>query len=488
MSEGLYEGANIALQSGNILMSILGVTVGMLVGVLPGLGPLAAMSVLLPMSYGMDLASALMLMGGIWYGSAYGGAITAILLNIPGTAFSAVTTIDGYPLAQQGRAGQALFLAALASLFGGIIGIVATIILVPILAQNAAFLSPPENVALILACLIVGSGVGGTTLRKGLIMSATGILLGLVGTDIISGKTRFTFGILELSDGIALAPLAIGIFGLSEIILSVSQNKKYLPPKMHISLVGLLPSYKELRRFPSPALRGSVVGSIFGILPGIGPTIASYLAYALERRVSITPECFGKGQIEGLIAPESANNASDQTAFIPTLALGIPGSASMAIMLSVLTIHGVTPGPFFVVHNPEIFWALIFSFLIGNMVLFILNVPLIGLWVMILRIPKHILFPFSILIMAISIYAADNSEFNIFIMGIFGLIGAMLRIHNYPMPPLLLGFILGPLLEQHARRAILISQGDYRYALDNPMILLIIFSTYCLIRLLGKRV
>jgi TctA family transporter len=475
-------GAAVAL--GNLLACVLGVTAGMFVGVLPGLGPLTAMSLLLPFTYGMEPGAALMMMGGIWYGAAYGGAISAILLNIPGTALAAVTTLDGHPLARQGRAGPALLLTALASFVGGAIGIALTMVLAPFLSQQASLFGPPESAALVILCLVAGAGVGGGPLHKGLAMAVVGMILGTVGTDVISGDRRLTFGMLQLSDGLSLVPLAVGIFGLSEVILQLGRLKSGEAVFEQKPIGPIRLSRKDMRVFPGAAVRGSVIGAIVGILPGIGPTVATYLAYAAERRLSRYPERFGQGAVEGVVAPEAANNASDLTAFIPTLALGIPGSAAMSIILTVLMVHGLTPGPAFIAGRPDLFWGLIASFWIGNIMLLVLNVPLIGIWTKLLQIPSGVLYPLIVILMSAGVFAAEGNVFDLVVMALAGLLGASLRLFGYQMAPLLLGFILGPLLEQHLRRSLLIAHGDPAYLSDHPLALAIVALPFLVILLL----
>lgn len=462
-------GLEVALSPAGLLYCFIGVLLGTLIGVIPGVGPLTAISMLIPMTYHMDAASALIMLAGIWYGTAYGGAITAILLNIPGTTFHAVTCLDGYPMAQKGRGGVALFLAAIGSFAGGTIGIILMMLFAPLIAQYALKFGPSEYFALMLLGLVAASVITDGSAVKGLAMVVFGILVGTVGTDIYSGVQRFTFGSLDLTDGVGLVALAMGLFGVTEVIMSVGKIRGASVEKGSLRLRAMLPSRAEMRRIVPTIFRGAGIGSFFGTLPGTGPAIAAFIAYAVEKRSSKTPEDFGTGTAQGIVAPESANNAADQTAFIPTFALGVPGSATMALMLSVLIVHGVTPGPAFMGDHPQLFWGLVMSFWVGNLFLLILNIPLISVWVRFLSMPYNLLFPAVLTFVCVGAYSVSNSSFDIWLVVTFAAIGYFMRLTGLPAAPLLLGFVLGPLMEEHFRRAMLISGGDFRTFIDRPI-------------------
>lgn len=464
MLHDMTAGFATALVPANLFACLAGVTLGTMIGVLPGLGPLAAMSILLPLTYGMDPGAALMMMGGIWYGAAYGGAITAILINLPGTAMASVTALDGYPMTRAGRPGPALLLAALGSFAGGAIGIIATMIAVPVLSRHMPVPGPAESAALILVCLIAGAGVGSQSTARGAAMVCLGGLAGLVGMDPMTGDARLTFGLTALQDGIDLSALVIGIFGLSEIIRRAG-HAAISVPRTAARLGAMRLAADERAALIHASLRGGVIGAALGLLPGIGPTVASYLAYAVEQRRG-TPR-LGHGAPEGIVAPEAANNASDQTAFIPTLVFGIPGSGAMAIILVVLMIHGIDPGPSFLARNGTLFWGLIASFWIGNIALLVLNIPMVGIWTTLLRTPPAVLYPVTIVIMCAGVIATGQIT-DLFVLAVSGVAAVVLQRGGFPMPPLLLGFILGPILEGHLLRAALIARGDPAWLLHNP--------------------
>ncbi|HSP24346.1 MAG TPA: tripartite tricarboxylate transporter permease, partial [Saliniramus sp.] len=383
-------GFETALSPTNLLYCFIGVFLGTFIGVLPGIGALAAVSMLLPVTFYLPATTALVMLAGVYYGAEYGGSIASILLNLPGTPSAAVTCLDGYPMAQQGRAGVALFMTTVASFVGASIGIVALTAFAPILVQVTLAFGPAEYFAVMLLGLLAASAVSQGSPAKGIAMVVLGLMLGCVGTDINSGEARFTMGYYPLLDGISLIALAMGLFGISEVIASINTtNGDVLKEK--ITFRSMLPTRDDTRRSIMPMARGTTVGTVFGTLPGTGQTIASFIAYAIEKRVSRDPGRFGKGAIEGIMSPESANNAAAQTAFIPTLTMGIPGSATMALMLGALMIHGITPGPALMTEHPDIFWGLIASFWIGTVMLVLLNIPLIGMWVRLLKIPYHFL-------------------------------------------------------------------------------------------------
>ncbi|WP_333826558.1 tripartite tricarboxylate transporter permease [Pararhodobacter sp.] len=462
-------GLSNALSTTNLLYCFIGVSLGTLLGVIPGIGVLAAMSMLFPVTFYLPPDAALIMLAGIWYGTTYGGSTASILLNVPGTPANAVTCLDGYPMARNGRAGTALFMTTVASFFGASVGIVLLMLFSPVIAQFALRFADAEFFALMLLGLVAASTMSSGSVLKGLAMMIVGIMLGIVGADIGTGVHRFTFGQLDLVDGISIVALAMGIFGVSEVIASVGKITPGSIPPESVRLKAMAPTKDELRRSWFPMVRGSAIGSFFGALPGAGPGIAAFIAYATEKRVSKTPERFGKGAIEGIMAPEAANNAADQTAFIPTLTLGIPGSVTMALILGVLMIHGIQPGPNLITNQPALFWGLIMSFWIGNIMLLFLNIPFVGLWVRLLTIPYHLLFPAVLVFICIGTYTLSYNRFDIWLVAAFGLAGYVMRLAWLPAAPLLLGFVLGPLMEDHFRRAIQLARGDITTFFTRPV-------------------
>lgn len=462
-------GLSVALSGTNLFYCFLGVTLGTLVGMIPGIGSVAAISLLLPITFHLDPTTALILLAGIWYGNAYGGSTASILLNLPGTTSSAVTCLDGYPMSKNGRAGAALLMTAIASFVGGSIGIIVLMFFAPVIADIGLGFGSTEYFTLMILGLIAATGISEGSFLKGLAMVLVGIIFGVVGSDMYTAASRYTFNIPELSEGIGLVALAMGLFGVSEIISSVGHTQTGDIDKSSYAWKAMIPNADERRRSVMPILRGSGVGALFGALPGTGPTIASFISYALEKRVAKDPSRFGKGAIEGVVSPEAANNAADQTAFIPTLALGIPGSATMALMLAALILHGVTPGPQLLTREPDLFWGVVMSFWVGNILLVILNAPLVGLWAKVLLIPYHLLYPAILVFICIGVYTTSNSVFDIWLVIVFGLLGYVLRLLGFPIAPILLGFVLGPLMENHFRRAMLISRGDLMTFIERPV-------------------
>lgn len=457
-----------ALTLDNLFYCFAGVFLGTFVGVLPGIGGLTAVSLLLPLSFYLDPITALIFLAGIYYGAEYGGSTASILLNLPGTASNAVTCIDGYPLTRQGRAGPALFITAIGSFIGGTLGIIVLIALAPALVSLALSFGAAEYLAALLLGLIAAGTIGRGRPIKSVAMVLVGVCLGLVGIDVNSGTRRFTFGFFDLFDGIPLVVIAMGLFGMAEVIASIG-TIKFVAEARRITLRSMIPSRQELKDSVMPILRGFGIGSFFGPLPGTGPTISSFMAYAVEKRVSSHPEKFGKGAIEGIAGPESANNAAAQTSFVPTLALGIPGSATMAILLGALLIHGIQPGPRLVGQHPELFWGLVASFWIGNVLLLILNIPLIGLWVKLLQIPYRLLYPIILCMICIGVYSLSNSVFDVWLVIVFGLIGYGMKLLDLEPAPLLIGFILGPMIEAQFRRALILTGGDYFALIQRPI-------------------
>ena len=466
---GITLGLQTALSWQALMFCFIGVTVGTVVGVLPGIGALAAISLALPLTYYLDPTVALIMLAGIFYGAQYGGSTSSILLNLPGTATAAITCLDGNPLAKQGRAPLALFVTAINSFIGSTFAIVLVMGFAPVIAEFALSFGSAEYFSVILLGLVAASTMTSGSAWKALAMVVFGLALGQVGTDINTGQFRFTFGQYALADGFSLVALAMGLFGVAEIISNIGQPPGTVHSVGRIRFRDMLPARGEWKRIWAPTLRGSVIGSFVGALPGTGPGIATLMAYATEKRLSKTPERFGHGALEGLSAPEAANNASVQAAFIPTLSLGIPGDAVVAVLMGAMILHGIQPGPNLITNEPEMFWGLIMSFWVGNILLLILNIPLIGLWVKLLSIPYHLLYPGILIFICLGVYSADNNVFDIYVVLGFGLVGVLMRRWGFPATPVLLGFILGPLLEEHFRRSILLSKGDLLVFFERPI-------------------
>jgi TctA family transporter len=470
-------GLQTALSFSNLMYCFVGVLLGTLIGVIPGVGTLAAISMLFPLTFHLDPTTALIMLGGIWYGTAYGGSIASILLNIPGTPSSAVTCLDGYPMARQGRGGIALFMTTIASFVGGSIGIILLMMFAPVIAVYALKFGSAEYFALMILGLVAATTISDGSAIKGLAMVVLGIFFGTIGMDTQTAAARFTFGMLELLDGLSMIALAMGVFGVAEVIYSVRRVKTGDIDPESVRFKAMRPTKDDWKRSFLPMLRGSGIGSFFGTLPGTGPSIASFISYAVEKRVSKEPQRFGKGAIEGIASPEAANNAADQTAFIPTLSLGIPGSATMALMIGALMVHGIAPGPSLISNHPDLFWGLVMSFWIGNVLLVILNVPLIGIWVRLLTIPYHLLYPAIITFICIGAYSIGNNAVDVWFVMFFGALGFAMRIFAFPAAPLLLGFVLGPLMEEHFRRALVMSRGDLAIFIERPISLTILLVT-----------
>lgn len=451
-----------------ILYCLLGVTLGTLIGVLPGIGPLATIAILLPTTFGMPPEHALIMLAGVYYGCQYGGSITAILINLPGEASSVVTTLDGYQMTRQGRAGVALFMSTMSSLIGSVIGILILMILSPPLAKVVLTFGPSEYFAVMVLGLIAAASISSTSATKGLAMVMVGLLLGCIGIELNTGVARFYFGQYQLYEGIDVVILAMGLFGITEIVHSIdSPEMRAFTGK--VALSSMLPSWTDIRRSVGPTLRGSGIGAFFGVLPGTGPMLSSFFSYLAEKRLSKTPERFGKGAIEGVVGPEAANNAAVPTAFIPMLNMGIPGTATMAVMLGALMMHGITPGPLMMHDHPSVFWGLIASFWIGNLMLVVLNVPLIGIWVRLITSPYHLLSPVIVVLICVGVYSIHNDLFDIGLVIAIGLFGYVLRPLGFEPAPLILGFILGPMMEVNLRRALLLSNGDYLALFERPV-------------------
>ncbi|WP_114965482.1 tripartite tricarboxylate transporter permease [Alkalilacustris brevis] len=468
MIADLAHGFSIALSFENLFYCLTGVVLGTAVGVLPGLGSLAAISLLLPVTFYLEPTTALIMLAGVYYGSEYGGSTASILLNLPGTPSNAVTCIDGYPMAKKGRAGVALFMTTIASFIGGSIGIMLLIVATPVFLSFAMMFQSKEYFMALLLGLIMAATISSGSPLKGLAMLTIGVLVGTIGVDNQTGSSRFTMGYFQLYDGISIVIVAMGLFGVAEIIWSIMSNSN---PTIRdkITLRSLVPEREDLTRSVVPVLRGAGIGSIIGPLPGAGLALAAFLSYAVEKRASKTPERFGHGAVEGISGPESANNAAAQTAFIPTFALGIPGTASMAIILGAMMMHGITPGPQFVRENFDMFWAIVASFWIGNLLLLVVNIPFIGVWVRLLKIPYQLLYPAIICLICVGVYSINTSIFDVWLLLAFGLAGYIMRLLAFEPAPLLMGFVLGPLLEDNFRRAMLLVRGDFFALFTGPI-------------------
>jgi TctA family transporter len=464
----LYLGFSVALSAQNLMYCFIGVFLGTLIGVLPGIGPLATIAMLLPITFNLPAIPALIMLAGIYYGCQYGGSTTAILVKLPGESASVVTCIDGHEMARQGRAGPALAIAALGSFIAGTIGTILIAQLGPPIAELALQFGAAEYFSLMVMGLIASAVLAHGSLLKALAMILLGLVFGIVGTDVNSGMARYSFGIAGLTDGISFTVIAMALFGFAEIVSNLEQGgtKRDL---LFQKIKHLYPTRDDLKRSWKPILRGTGLGAFFGALPGAGPTIAAFSTYALEKKVAKDPSRFGKGAIEGVAGPESANNAAAQCAFIPTLTLGIPGSATMALMLGALTIQGIAPGPQVMTQRPELFWGLIASMWIGNAMLVVLNLPLVGLWVKLLTVPYRMLFPAIMMFMVIGVYSLNNSALDLYMMVAFGMLGYLFMKLKCEPAPLILAFVLGPLMEENLRRALLISRGDPTVFIERPI-------------------
>jgi putative tricarboxylic transport membrane protein len=463
----LLMGFQSAAQPMNLFYCFLGVLLGTLIGVLPGIGPVATISILLPITYKIPPIAAIIMLAGIYYGAQYGGSTTSILLNIPGEATSVITCLDGYQMARQGRAGPALGMAAMGSFIAGTLSLLGLTFLAVPFSKVALQFGPPEYFALMILAMVILAYLAHGSMLKAIIMALFGLTLTYVGTDNITGTLRFTYGILHLSDGFDLVPLVMGLFGISEVLVNVEQTLTQDVLKTRIS--NLLPSLQDWSRCKWAILRGTVLGFFLGLLPGAGPVVSSFVSYTVEKRMSKTPERFGTGMIEGVAGPESANNASAQGAFIPLFTLGIPPNVTMAILFGALMIHGLQPGPLLIKEHPEFFWGVVVSMYLGNIMLVILNLPLIPLWVRVLKIPYPILFPLIVLFCLVGAYSLNNSADDILVMMIFGFAGYLMRKLHYEGAPLVMAFVLGPLLELNLRRSLIVSDGSITIFFTRPI-------------------
>lgn len=481
----LQNGVFICLQPINLLLCFVGVLVGTLVGVLPGLGPSAAIALLLPTTFHIPPISAIIMLAGIYYGAMYGGSTTSILVNIPGEAASVITTLDGYQMARKGRAGAALGISAFGSFIGGTLSIVALMFLAPPLAEVALGFGPPENFAFLCLGLLLVSSLGGASFIKAIMMAVLGVFLGSVGRDVITGTPRFCFGITDLMDGIGIVPLVMGLFGIAEVLLNVEETAQRVVVAKHIG--GLLPNLKDWKDSMGAILRGTGIGFFLGILPGGGSIIASFASYSIEKKISKEPEKFGTGMIQGVAGPETANNAATGGAFIPLLTLGIPCNAVMAVLVGAMMIYGIHPGPMLIRDHGDLFWGVIISMYFGNIMLLILNLPLIGLWVKILKVPYPILFPLILIFCLIGAFSLNNNIFDVTIMVLFGFVGYLMRKFRYDAAPLIMAFVLGPMIEENLRHSLLLSKGSPMIFFTRPVAAaLILVNLFLIIRSLYK--
>jgi TctA family transporter len=471
----LVFGFGVALSLENLAYCFAGVALGTLIGVLPGIGPLVTIAMLFPITFHLPAVPAIIMLAGIFYGAQYGGSTTSILVNLPGETASAVTCIDGYQMARQGRAGPALATAALASFFAGCVGTLLIALAGPTLGEWALKFGAAEYTSLMLMALVASAVMTQGDAVKGLAMVVLGLLIGVVGVDVNSGMARYSFGVPELIDGVGFTVVAVGLFAVAEIVVNLESRE---PREVYTGKVtGLMPTARDLKDAAWPTVRGTAVGACFGVLPGTGPALSSFATYMLEKKIAKYPSRFGKGAIEGVAAPEAANNAAAQTAFIPMLTLGIPASATMAVMLAALTLQGIATGPQVMLDRPDLFWGLIASMWIGNTLLVILNLPLVGVWVKLLTVPYRWLFPSIILFCCIGNYSVSNNPFDLYLCAALGVLGYVLAKLECEPAPLLLGYVLGPLLEENLRRALLISRGDPTVFFTRPISLVFMIAT-----------
>jgi putative tricarboxylic transport membrane protein len=463
----LWQGFGVALTPHNLMWSFFGVLVGNLIGVLPGMGALSAISMLLPLTYTMQPVPAILMLAGIFYGSQYGGAIGAILLNLPCHPPHAVTCLDGYPMTKAGRGGAALGITMMSSFFAASVGIIVMVFASPLLVSVSFKFGPPELFSIMLLGLVAGGTLSRGSAVKGVAMTVLGLLIGIVGTDVNSGVQRFTFGFPELSDRVELVALALGLFGVAEFLRNVNRMTVVGGPKLRFR--DMRPSRDELKQSFLPMLRGTLVGTLFGAMPGTGPTVTTFVAYALEKKVSKRGANFGQGEIAGVASPEAASHSKTQIDFIPTMSLGIPGDSVMALILGALLIQGIQPGPLLITEHADLFWGLIASFWIGNLILVGLNVPLIGLWVRLLQVPYRLMYPAALFFIAIGVYSTNNSLFEVGEVLVFGLIGVVFAALDFSVAPIMLGYVLGPMVEENFRRTLVLSRGDLTVFVSHPI-------------------
>jgi putative tricarboxylic transport membrane protein len=472
-------GFQVVFRPENLFLSFIGCLIGTLVGVLPGLGPPAAIGLLLPVSYHLSPVGAIIMLSGIYYGAMYGGSTTSVLINIPGESASVVTCLDGYQMARQGRAGPALAVCAIGSFIAGTISVVGLMLIAPPLATVALAFGPPEYTALMTAGFVILTYLASSSMPKSLIMATFGLFISTIGLDSVSGENRFAGSVVELWDGVDLVPTVMGLFGVSEVLMNLEKMGSERIEIVKGKIKDLFPTNEDWRRFLPSSLRGTITGFFLGILPGGGAALSSFVSYAIERKISKYPEKFGTGMIEGVACPESANNSATGGSFIPLLTLGIPSNPVMALLLGAFMIHGITPSPLIIQEHPDIFWGLIASMYIGNVMLLVLNLPLVGIWVQLLRIPYRILFPLILLLCLIGVYSVNSSTIDIYVMIIFGVIGYLTRKTQYEAAPFILALVLGRMFEKSLRKSLLMSGGSLSIFFSRPIscgfILLAIF-------------
>ncbi|MBI4495478.1 MAG: tripartite tricarboxylate transporter permease [Deltaproteobacteria bacterium] len=460
-------GIQVALSPENLFYCFLGVLFGTLIGVLPGIGPVGGMSLLLPLTFKLPVTTAVIMLAGIYYGASYGGSTTSILVNIPGESCSIVTCLDGYQMARKGRAGPALGISAMGSFIGGTLSLIGLMFLAFTLSNQALKFGPPEYFALMCTGLIILTYLTRGSIIKGWVMALIGLFLGTIGQEQVSGKLRFTFGIPELSDGVELVSVTMGLFGISEILINIETYVKRAVVETRIE--NLFPNLEDWKKSIAPILRGTFIGFFLGILPGGGAVLSSFASYAVEKRISKNPEEFGRGAIEGIAGPETANNSATGGAFIPLLSLGIPSNVVMALILGALLVHGIIPGPLLISKNPDLFWGVIGSMYIGNVMLLILNLPLIGLWVRVLKVPHQILFPLILLFCLLGVYSVNYRAFDLFVLIFSGIVGYILRKLEYEAAPLILALVIGPMLEQAFHQSMIIASGRLSIFIRRPI-------------------
>ncbi len=469
--QNLLMGFTVALTPQNIMFAFLGSVLGTLIGVLPGIGPVAGVAMLIPLTFKMTPTGAIIMLTALFYGTQYGGTITSVLLNVPGEAASAITCIEGYEMAKQGRGGAALAIAAIGSFIGGTFATFALVLAAGPLTRVALEFGPVEFFALIMLGLSLLMGLAGKSMVKALMMGIFGLILAMIGMDPVRGMPRFTFGRMELMDGIGFVPVIMGLFGLAEILVNA---EKQFAQVFAAKMSSLIPTKKDIRDSVGPILRGSVIGTLLGLVPGMTGSASSFLSYIAERKVSKHPERFGTGLIEGVAGPETANNAHANGALIPLFTLGIPASPTVAVIMGAFMMHGLIPGPFLFKEHPLVAWGVIASFYVGNIILLILNLPLVGIWVKILKIPYGLLFGIILAFMVVGAYSISNSAFDVLVMTVFGLVGYFLRKLDFPLAPVVLTLILGPLMERSLRRSLEMSQGDLRIFLESPIAIVLL--------------
>ena len=462
-------GFQVALSVQNVFFCFVGVTLGTLIGVLPGIGPVTGVAILIPITFGMNATTAIITMAGVYYGAMYGGSTTSILINVPGESSSVMTTLDGYQMARKGRAGPALGMAAMSSFLAGTFSIVMLTFIAPPLAEFALSFGPPEYFALTLMGLTLVTSLAGESMIKGIMSGVFGLIIACIGIDAVSGEARFTFGNIYLLDGVGFIGMAVGLFAVAEVLINLEEPLKQVFVETKFNLKSLFPNLRDWKDSIFPIGRSSILGFFVGVLPGAGATIASFLSYATEKKLSKHPEKFGTGVIEGVAAPEGANNAAAGGAMVPLLTLGIPGSGTTAVLLGALLIHGLRPGPLLFQSNPDFVWGVIASMYIGNVMLLILNLPLVGLWASLLRVPYKILMPLIITISAVGVYATDNNVFDIWVMLAFGVIGYLMRKLDFPAAPAVLALVLGPMVERSLRQSLTLSHGDLSIFFSRPI-------------------